>query len=49
MNQAIADIIKTQIEDLDFIDKIAGLVQTVHIDIANENGERVTKSFPVAC
>ena len=44
MNQAIANIIKESIEDLDFVDKIAGLVSTQYINI-----EGVTKSYPVAC
>ena len=49
MNQAIADIIKTKIADLDFVDKIAGLVQTVYMDITNENNVKVPKAYPVAC
>lgn len=49
MNQAIADIIKTKIADLDFVDKIAGLVQTVYMDVTDENNVRVPKSYPVAC
>ena len=44
MNQAIANIIKESIEDLDFVDKIAGLVSTQYMNI-----EGVTKSYPVAC
>lgn len=44
MNQAIANIIKGSIEDLDFVDKIAGLVSTQYMTI-----EGVTKSYPVAC
>lgn len=49
MNQAIADIIKEKIEKLPFVDKIAGLVQTVHLDFVDEKGGRVAKAFPVAC
>ena len=49
MNQAIANIIKTQIEDLDFIDKIAGLVATQYVNITDENGNKVQKRYPVAC
>lgn len=44
MNQAIASIIKTAIEGLDFIDKISGLVSTQY-----RNVEGVVKSYPVAC
>jgi len=44
MNQAIASIIKARIEDLDFVDKIAGLVSTAYMKI-----EGVTKSYPIAC
>jgi len=48
MNQAVADIIKGQIEGLDFVDKIAGLVSTAHIEIKGPDGP-VEKSFPIAC
>ena len=45
MNQAIANILKGYLEHCgDFVDKIAGLVQTVTISI-----DDVKKSFPVAC
>ena len=44
MNQAIANIIKGYIDDLTFVDKIAGLVSTQYMTI-----EGVTKSYPVAC
>lgn len=49
MNNTIADIIKTKIEDLDFVDKIAGLVSTVYMNIPDENGTKVQKAFPIAC
>lgn len=49
MNQAIAAIIKAQIADLDFIDKIAGLVAVQYMNITNESGVKVQKSYPVAC
>jgi len=49
MNNTIANIIKARIEDLDFIDKIAGLVSTVHMNITDENGTKVQKAYPVAC
>lgn len=44
MNQAIASIIKGYVENLDFVDKIAGLVQTQYMTI-----EDTVKSYPVAC
>lgn len=49
MNQAIADIIKTHIEGLDFVDKIAGLVSAVSFDISDKDNQLITKTFPVAC
>lgn len=49
MNQAIANIIKGYIDDLSFVDKIAGLVSTQYMTITDENGAKVTKSYPVAC
>ena len=48
MNQAVADIIKGHIEGLDFVDKIAGLVSTIYMDVKGTEGV-VQKSFPVAC
>lgn len=44
MNQAIASIIKGRIEDLDFVDKIAGLVSTQYMTI-----DGVQKAYPIAC
>jgi hypothetical protein len=49
MNQKIADIIKTKIECLDFVDKIAGLVSTTYMNVTDENGNKVQKAFPIAC
>ena len=49
MNQAIADIIRGHIEDLDFVDKIAGLTAVTYFDIKNKDGDMVQKSFPIAC
>lgn len=49
MNQAIASIIKGRIEDLDFVDKIAGLVATQYMTMTDADGSKVTKSYPVAC
>lgn len=44
MNQAIANILKGFIDDLTFVDKIAGMVSTQYMTI-----EGVDKSYPVAC
>lgn len=49
MNQTIAGLLKYYIEDLNFVDKIAGLVQTVYLNVTNEDGIKVQKSFPVSC
>jgi hypothetical protein len=49
MNQAIAHIIKSEIEGLDFVDKIAGLVAPLTFDIAIGDGKSVEKTFPIAC
>lgn len=49
MNQAIANIIREYIDELSFIDKIAGLVSTQYMTVTNENGVKVQKSYPVAC
>jgi hypothetical protein len=49
MNKAIADILKAKIENLDFVDKIAGLVAPVYVDMVDENNNRVQKCFPVSC
>jgi hypothetical protein len=48
MNNKLANVIKGYVEDLTWIDKIAGLVQTV--TIREKIGEAVVnKSFPVSC
>ena len=44
MNNKLANIIKGKISDLTWIDKIAGLVQTVNIKI-----DKVSKSYPISC
>ena len=49
MNQAIASIIKGHIENLDFVDKIAGLTSVTYFDIKGPDNNLVTKSFPIAC
>lgn len=49
MNQTIANIIKDYIDDLDFVDKIAGLVSTTYLTVTDDKGTKVTKSFPISC
>lgn len=49
MNQGIANILKGYIEDLTFVDKIAGLVSTQYMTVTDENGNKVQKAYPVAC
>ncbi len=50
MNELIASILKTQIEDtnLCFVDKIAGLVKPVTMTILRDQA-KIDKVFPVAC
>jgi hypothetical protein len=48
MNNKIANLIKSYVDDLEWSDKIAGLVQTANIRV--KNGEDVSdKSYPVSC
>lgn len=49
MNQAIANIIRGNIEDLDFVDKIAGLTSVALMTITDENKNVVQKRMPIAC
>ena len=49
MNQAIADIIKGHIEDLDFVDKIAGLTSAATFVIKGKENEEAEKTVPIAC
>lgn len=49
MNEVIANIIKTQIEGLDFVDKIAGLTKPMLINIPGPENKPVQKVFPIAC
>ena len=44
MNEQIANILKTQIDSLNFVDKIAGMVRPMTI-----TKEKVKKIFPVSC
>lgn len=49
MNEAIADIIRDYISDLSFIDKLAGLVKAVTVEMRAPDNTTVQKTFPVAC
>src|SRR5512133_595055 len=49
MNQGIANIIKSNIDHLDFIDKIAGLTSVTLMTITDEAGNKVEKRYPIAC
>lgn len=49
MNHAIADILKARIIDLDFIDKIAGLIAPTYFDDTDEGSAKVQKCFPISC
>ena len=49
MNQAVSSILKDYIDGLDFVDKISGLVQTVHMNVTDDKGVKVRKSYPVSC
>ncbi len=49
MNEKIANIIKTNIEGLAFVDKIAGLVRPMRFEIVNPDGSKIIKVLPVSC
>jgi len=49
MNQAIANIIKGHIEDLDFVDKIAGLTSVATFAVKGADNTPVEKTVPIAC
>ena len=51
MNQTVANIIKGYIEDCrcSFVDKIAGLTSVVYMNVLDEAGNKVQKSYPVSC
>ena len=49
MNQAIADIIRGYIEDLDFVDKIAGLTSVATFEVKGADNTLVQKTVPIAC
>jgi hypothetical protein len=49
MNQAIANIIKGYISDLDFVDKIAGLTSISTFEIKGKDNELKQITVPIAC
>lgn len=49
MNEKIANIIKTKIQSLSFVDKIAGLTRPVMVDVLGEGNTKVQKIYPIAC
>lgn len=51
MNQTIANILKGYLENCgsDFVDKIAGLVQSVTYNITDKDNNKITKTMPVSC
>ena len=49
MNQAIANIIRNRIEDLSFIDKLAGLTSIATFEIKGKDNTVVQKTVPIAC
>lgn len=48
MNRKVANILKSKIEDLGFVDRLAGLVQPVRVDVKSGDG-RSEKVFPISC
>lgn len=49
MNERVANIIKTNIEHLSFVEKIAGLVRTMKMEVLGADNQKTIKFFPVAC
>jgi hypothetical protein len=49
MNEKIANILKGKIEDLVFVDKIAGLVRPIFVNVLNESNTKVQKVYPISC
>ena len=45
MNQTVANIIKGYIDELDFVDKIAGLTSVTYVNVLDENGNKVQKDI----
>lgn len=48
MNEKIANILKTQIESLPFVEKIAGLVRPVKLQVPGKDNTLTLKTFPIA-
>lgn len=48
MNEKIANILKSQIDELPFIDKIAGLVRPVKMQVPGKDNAPILKVFPVS-
>lgn len=48
MNEKVANIIKGKIDTLPWIEKIAGLVRPVRVEIPGANGSKVLKTYPIA-
>lgn len=48
MNEKIASILKSKIETLSFVDKIAGLVRPVRIEVMGPNETKVQKIYPIS-
>lgn len=48
MNEKIANILKGKIQNLAFVDKIAGLVRPVKIEILDKENKRILKTYPIA-
>lgn len=49
MNTALAEVLRNQVKDLPFVDRIAGMVRPVIKIDSDGNGAKVRKVFPVAC
>jgi hypothetical protein len=49
MNIEIAEILKGYLTGASFVDKLAGLVQTMRIGITDDKGARVETIYPVSC
>lgn len=48
MNENIASILKDRIKDLPFIDKIAGLVRPVRVEVLDDKNAKQLKTYPIA-
>jgi hypothetical protein len=48
MNEKIASIVKGKIDTLPWIDKIAGLVRPIRVEVPGSNNGKVLKTYPIA-